>query len=436
MLALLRRCVPESALSMYHFFLARLAAFVYRYPSEQLIVIGVTGTNGKTTVSYLIAKALEASGERVGMTSTALLKIGDREWLNGTKMTMPGRFFLQRMLRDMVRAGCRYAVIETSSQGLVQHRHQGIVYDMAVFTNLTPEHIEAHGGFEAYKAAKGILFSAVAKRGQVKTGVYNVPPTVVLNAGSEHATFYAECAKGARVVWYGVKGKKGLVPEEVQVMERGSDIVVEGAYGHLALPGMYNVENALAALATAQVLGIPVGSALARICAVPFVPGRFEEVSLGQSFRAIIDYAPEPESLRQLYGALALTPRKRLIHVLGSCGGGRDVARRAILGDMAAKEADIVIVTNEDPYDDNPREIIEMVAQGARQAGKQEGKELFLIDDRAEAIEYAVGLAQEGDVVLLTGKGAETWICVADGKKLPWSECTTLEGAIQRKLAS
>lgn len=436
MLALLRCCIPDPILSMYHFFLARLAAFVYRYPSEQLIVIGVTGTNGKTTVSYLIAKALEASGERVGMTSTALLKIGDREWLNGTKMTMPGRFFLQRMLRDMVRAGCRYAVIETSSQGLVQHRHQGIVYDMAAFTNLTPEHIEAHGGFEAYKAAKGILFSAVAKRGQVKTGVYNVPPTVVLNAGSEHATFYAECAKGARVVWYGVKGKKGLVPEEVQVMERGSDIVVEGAYGHLALPGMYNVENALAALATAQVLGIPVGSALARICAVPFVPGRFEEVSLGQSFRAIIDYAPEPESLRQLYGALALTPRKRLIHVLGSCGGGRDVARRAILGDMAAKEADIVIVTNEDPYDDNPREIIEMVAQGARQAGKQEGKELFLIDDRAEAIEYAVGLAQEGDVVLLTGKGAETWICVADGKKLPWSERITLEGAIQRKLAS
>ncbi len=435
MLSLLRRLVPPSMLGAYHFFLARLAAFVYHYPSEELIVIGVTGTNGKTTTAYLLAKALEASGERVGMTSTAVLKIADREWVNPTKMTMPGRFFLQKMLRQMVRAGCRYAVIETSSQGLIQHRHEGIAYDVAVFTNLTPEHIEAHGGFEAYKAAKGILFAHVAKRRESKVGPLKIPPMVVLNADSPHAEFYAEQAKGARLVWYAKSGSRGLVPEEVHVTERGSDLVIDGAYGHVQLPGVYNVENALAALATAQALGVPVGSALARLCQVAYVPGRFEEVILGQSFRAIIDYAPEPEALRQVYGALALTPRARLIHVLGSCGGGRDVARRSVLGSMAAKEADIVIVTNEDPYDDNPRTIIEDVAAGAKAEGKRENIDLFLVDDRAEAIEKAVALAEPNDVVLLTGKGAETWICVANGKKLPWSEREVLEQAITKRLA-
>ncbi len=432
--SLLRRFLPESVFSVYHFFLARLAAFIYRYPSEELIVIGVTGTNGKTTTAYLIAKALEATGEKVGLSSTAVMKVADQEWINTTKMTMPGRFFLQKCLRQMVTAGCSYAVIETSSQGLIQSRHVGISYDIAVFTNLTPEHIEAHGSFEAYQQAKTLLFEHVAKRQPKPMARNAVEPTLILNAESPYAVFYAEAGRGARVLWYGRSPLTDVHPEEEHLTEKGTDVVIEGMYGHLALPGAYNVENALAALTTVKALGLSMGAALGGICAVPFVPGRFEEVLLGQAFRAIVDYAPEPESLRKFYEALRLSPRARLIHVLGSCGGGRDVARRPLLGRMASEEADIVIVTNEDPYDDDPRLIIEQVAQGAKEGGKQEGKNLFLIDDRAEAIAKAVALAEPNDVVLCTGKGAETWICVANGEKLPWNERATLENAIRALL--
>lgn len=433
MLTLLRRIVPLPVLQVYHFVLARLSAFVYRYPSEELIVIGVTGTNGKTTTSYLIAKALEASGHKVGCTTTALLKIGDREWLNPTKMTMPGRFFLQRMLRQMVEAGCRYVVIETSSQGLAQSRHVGISYDVAVFTNLTPEHIEAHGGFEAYKAAKGILFQHVAARHPKFINGAAVPQYAILNADSEHAEFYAQAAKGTKLAWYSRSGVRGLTPDEEHLEAKGTDLVVKGHYGRLSLPGAYNVENTLAALATADALGVPMGKALDAICAVAFVPGRYELVDQGQPFRVIIDYAAEPAALQQLYAALRLSPRGRLIHVLGSCGGGRDVARRPILGNLAGKEADIVIVTNEDPYDDAPRQIIEQVAEGAKAAGKQEGESLLLIDDRAEAIQRAIELAEPNDVVLLTGKGSELWMCVANGKKIPWSERGVAEAALKRR---
>ena len=177
------------------------------------------------------------------------------------------------------------------------------------------------------------------------------------------------------------------------------------------------------------------GKALAAICAVSFVPGRYELVDQGQPFRVIIDYAAEPAAMQQLYAALRLSPRGRLIHVLGSCGGGRDVARRPILGELAGKEADIVIVTNEDPYDDAPRAIIDQVAAGARSAGKIEGQTLFLVDDRAQAIERAIQLAQADDVVLLTGKGSELWMCVANGKKLPWSERAVAEAALKRRTA-
>ena len=436
MLSTLRRHIPLSVFEAYHFFLARLAAFVYRYPSEDLIVIGVTGTNGKTTTSYLIAKALEASGQKVGCTTTAILKIGEKEWLNDTKMTMPGRFFLQRMLRKMVNQGCAYAVIETSSQGLIQSRHIGIAYDVAVFTNLTPEHIEAHGGFEAYKEAKGRLFSYLASLPPKKCRGKRIEKAVVLNADSEFATFYGQKGKPVSIEWYSQQGRKGLIPDECHLTEKGTDLVVDGAYGCLQLPGSYNVDNALAALTVAKHFGVSVGGALANLCAIKFVPGRFERVELGQPFQVIIDYAPEPESLKQMYGALKLSRRARLIHVLGSCGGGRDVARRPILGQMAAHEADVVIVTNEDPYDDDPNTIMEQVARGAREAGKIDGKNLFIIEDRAEAIKRAVSLAESNDTVLMTGKGSELWMCVANGKKLPWSERVAAEQAIRARFAT
>lgn len=433
--------IPEPMLAIYHRLLARVSALVYRNPSQELIVIGVTGTNGKTTASFYLARALEASGFAAGCTTTALMKIGKKEWINKTKMTMPGRFFLQKMMREMVDAGCRYAVIETSSQGLAQGRHLSIAYDVAVFTNLTPEHIEAHGGFENYKKAKHILFEHVGKRHAKRIAGATVPKGAVLNADSGHAEYYAE-AQGIEVKeWYGIDAHRGLYAEDVALDATGSRFVLRDVKDaslrvpvRLNQPGDYNISNALAALAVCRLLGVDLEKAAKQLEGIMTVPGRFERIEAGQPWTAIVDYAPEPESFKQLYRALKAVPRERTIHVLGSCGGGRDVARRPILGQLAAENADIVIVTNEDPYDDHPREIIDQVATGAREAGKIEGENLFLVEDRKDAIVQAMAMARPNDLVVMTGKGCEPWICIADGKKIPWDEAGTAREAIEQAL--
>ncbi len=431
MIGYLRKIIPASWISVYHFVLAKLAAFVYGNPSKKLIVIGVTGTNGKTTTSYYLAKALEAEGAKAGLTTTAILKIGEKEWLNKTKMTMPGRFWLQRMLRDMVKAGCTYAVIETSSQGLIQHRHIGIQYDGAIFTNLTPEHIEAHGGFENYKRAKRILFEHVVAEKPKRIRGKAVKPFFVLNADDEAAEYYAEAAHLADVLWFGVDSERGMQATKLKLGDRGVTFHVENESVCLNQPGEFMVYNALAAIQTAKRLGISVRAASEALSKIQNVPGRVERVEAGQDWTVIVDYGYEPESFKQLYEALAFIPRKKTIHVLGSCGGGRDISRREVLGRLAAERADIVIVTNEDPYDDDPMEIIEQVAEGARKGGKTDGENLFTILDRKEAIFKAMEFAASGDLVVMTGKGCEPWICVANGKKLPWDEVQVAKEAIQ-----
>ena len=433
-MATLKRFIPHAWLKPYHFLLAHLASWYYRHPSKELVVIGVTGTNGKTTTSYFLSKTLEASGHKTGLTSTAILKIGDREWINDTKMTMPGRFFLQRMLRKMVDAGCTYAIIETSSQGLIQFRHIGIAYDIAVFTNLTPEHLEAHGGFENYKRAKKMLFDHLASLPKKVRHGKPIPRAIVVNADDDASGYYAQTPGITDVRWYGVDRARGLQATDLVLEGQTARFMIQDLTVHLRLPGRYNVENALAALATSQVIDIPLTDAIKRLESIERVPGRFERVETGQPWTVIIDYAPEPESLRRLYEVLAKMPKRRLIHVFGSCGGGRDQARQPLLGEMVGRTADIAIVTNEDPYDDPPLEIIHRIAEGARRVGKKEEVNLFLIEDRRRAIQYAMSLAQPDDVVLMTGKGCETWMCVANGKKIPWNEAEVAKEAIRSVL--
>src|SRR3989339_489899 len=186
----LRAIVPESLISAYHYVLARLAAFLYVHPSEKLIVIGVTGTNGKSTTVQFIGRLLESVGERVGWTTTASFKVADHEWVNDRKMTMLGRLQTQKLLRNMVKAGCRYVIIETSSQGIMQSRHIGINYDVIAFTNLTPEHIEAHGGFENYKAAKGKLFDRLHRLPRKKIDGREIEKSIVVNLDDPHAEYF------------------------------------------------------------------------------------------------------------------------------------------------------------------------------------------------------------------------------------------------------
>src|SRR3989338_5529599 len=196
---LIRRCVPESMIRVYHYILARVAAVVYHNPSQKLIVIGVTGTNGKSSTAQFIGSLLEQMGQLVGWTATVGFKIGENEWMNNKKMTMLGRFQTQRLLREMVSAGCRYAIVETSSQGISQSRHIGIAYDVGVFTNLTPEHIEAHGGFEAYKKAKGKLFARMAQLPVKVLNGHEIKKATVVNAMDAYAEYFASF--GAGEVW-------------------------------------------------------------------------------------------------------------------------------------------------------------------------------------------------------------------------------------------
>lgn len=413
--AMIRRFIPESLISMYHWLLARIAAVVYRHPSERLVIIGVTGTNGKSSTVQFIGRILEYVGETVGWTTTVGFKVGTRQWVNDKKMTMLGRFATQRLLRDMVRAGCRYAVIETSSQGILQHRHVGIHYDVAVFTNLTPEHIEAHGGFEAYKAAKGKLFAELV---EARVKVINGQPVKkvsVVNALDPYAAYFLSFGAGEAYLF-------GKNVEDVKITNNGTTFLIEGIKFVFKPIGRFNFENVLAAITTCQALGTPLQKIAEAVAVLEPVPGRLEVIDEARSFTVIVDYAYEPAALGAVYEAIKLFGYKRLIHVTGSAGGGRDVARRAVLGKMSAEHDDVVIVANEDPYDDDPMQIINDVADAAAAEGKRDGVDLFRILDRQEAINKAILLAQPGDLVLITGKGSEPVMAVAHGRKIPWDD--------------
>ena len=379
-----------------------------------------------------MAKILEEAGYKVGATSTALFKIADKEWLNDQKMTMLGRNELQKLLRKMVKAGCRYAVIETSSEGIKQHRHLGLNYDVAVFTNLTPEHLEAHGSFENYKKAKEQLFAKL-KYDQHKTVAgKKINKVIVANTDDAHIGDFIKYAADAKY-GFGIKDKNKdgelkakIEADNIKLSVEGASFDVYETTFNLKLFGEFNVYNSLAAIAVAQSQGITIEICQSALEKIASLPGRMEFINEGQDFKVLVDYAPEPESLRQMYDNISrhnlVSPNHNIIHVLGSCGGGRDKSRQPVLGRLAAANADYVVVTNEDPYDDDPVKIIDAVAMGAEAGGKELNKNLFKILDRREAIKKAMDISQTDDLVILTGKGCEQAIVVGGGRKIPWDE--------------
>lgn len=423
MLHQLKKMVPEPAKAIYHYALARLAEAAYGNPSAKMVVIGVTGTNGKSSTVNFIAQLLTELGETVGYTSTAGFNIAGRDVPNAMKMTMPGRFALQRMLAAMVKEKCTYAIVETSSQGIVQYRHLGINYDMAVFTNLTPEHLEAHGGFENYKHAKGKLFSHLTARPRKVINGKRWQKISVVNAEDEHGRYFASFSADRHIYygWSSLPGE-GYSAREQMADKSGAQLVINNVPCRLSLPAKFERLNALAAIAAVGALGFSLTDVATAAESLQSVAGRFEVIDQGQPFSVVVDYAYEPYALKALFAATRARNPRRIIGVHGSAGGGRDVARRPEIGRLAAQEETITIITNEDPYDEDPQKIIDQVAEGARQAGKRQDIDLFIIPDRAEAIARALSLAKEGDAVLLTGKGSEPVMAVANGQKIPWDD--------------
>ena len=384
MKGLIKKFIPSFLLGWYHFLLVFFGALLYRFPSRKLKVIGVTGTNGKTTVVNLTTEILEKAGYKTASLSSIKFKIADKERPNTLKMTMPGRFKLQRFLRQAVGAGCQYAILEVTSEGIKQYRHKFINFDIAVFTNLTPEHIEAHHGFENYKKAKGKLF-------QTTKGIH------VINIDDKNADYFLKFPADKKYTY-------GLNQGDIN----NKDIQLK-----LRLPGDFNIYNALAATCVGLSQGVNLETCKKILEKVEGIPGRMEEVVF-QPFKVFVDYAFTPDALEKVYQTLKPKNAKMLC-VLGSCGGGRDKWKRPVLGKIAAQYCDKIILTNEDPYDEDPMEIIKQVAEGA------EGKAEKILD-RREAIKKALKFTQTGDVVVITGKGCEPWLCVANGKKIPWDD--------------
>lgn len=415
---------------LYHWLLAFLGAFIFCFPSRKIYVVGVTGTKGKSTTIELIAAILEKAGEKVAVSSS--IRNGE------SAMTMPGRFFLQRFLRRAVGDGCDYALIEVTSQGVAQNRHLFINWQAAIFTNLSPEHIEAHGNFERYREAKVKFFRYVAKKFNnrkiphpnllpFKRGEGSVEGLFLVNKDDANAHYFIEVAAGGEIILY---GKSDLSSK---------------------LVGEFNKYNIGAAVAFARSQGISEDIIAKAVREFSGVSGRMEFVQK-EPFAVVIDYAHTPDSLREVYRALRLTFQcessqdrgscedKKLICVLGCAGGGRDKWKRPEMGKIAAEYCDEIILTNEDSYDEWSEKIIEEINDGIISGLRKTGAscedkkiEVHKILDRQEAIKKAIDLAKEGDMVIITGKGSEKWIHLARGQKIPWSEKQVVIDILNKK---
>jgi UDP-N-acetylmuramoyl-L-alanyl-D-glutamate--2,6-diaminopimelate ligase len=381
----------------YHLLLPYLGALWYGFPSRKLLVIAVTGTKGKTTTTELVNAILEEAGHKTALTNSIRFKIGDSEERNTTRMSMPGRFFMQRFLRRAVDAGCTAAVLEMTSEGARQYRHRAIALDALIFTNLAPEHIESHGSFEAYADAKFSIGKALARSPKR-------PRIMVANFEDPQSSRYLALPVEKRVPF-------SLVATPHESNERGGSFSFDGTDIHVRLPGEFSLRNALAAASLARVLGIPLETIRRALGAVESVPGRAERIEAGQNFTVVVDYAHTPDSLAALYAAYG----GRKICVLGNTGGGRDTWKRPVMGEIADRHCADVILTNEDPYDEDPRAIIEQMASGMK-------RQPAIIMDRREAIREALSRARANDTVLITGKGTDPSMCLEQGRKIPWSD--------------
>jgi len=400
---------------------------LYGFPAKKLHIIGVTGTNGKTTTSFMIHRMLHESGVKVALMTTVANGIGDDIVMQKEHVTTAKASVLQRRLRDFAKAGVEWVVVETSSHSLAQNRVWGLPYEVAVMTNITHEHLDYHGTFENYVEAKRRLFKIANKNG-LRFGV--------VNEQDPSAKKFIDTVANATT--YGIN--TGELKASKLVLAADHSLYTATIEGdtymiRVNIPGEFNVSNSLAAIAVGRKLGLSISQIEKGIEALESVEGRMNVIDEGQAFKVIIDFASTPDAFERLFDSVRPLTKGKLIAVFGSAGR-RDETKRAIQGLIAGKSADVVVVTEEDDRDVDGHEIMAEIAKGAKEAGKKLDKDLFLILNREEAIGFALAQASgPNDVVLLLGKGHEKTIERADGE-YPWNEAEVTRSALQALLAS
>lgn len=400
----LKKIIPsfilKRALPLYHFLWAYFAAAIYGFPSRKLTVIAVTGTKGKSSTTEILAHILRTAGKKVAQTGTIRFMIDTQEIPNLYKMSMPGRFFMQRFLHQANKAHCTHAVLEMTSEGARQFRHKAIALDALVFTNLSPEHIESHGSFGNYRNAKrsiGLALAASTKR----------PRTIVANVEDEESAFYLALPVERQIAVSVAEA------EPVELHTNSATFQFNGVTITSPLTGRFNVVNALCAAHAAAALGVSTTHIAQALSSMPQIKGRVQRVVCGQDFDVVVDYAHTIDSLKALYEAF---PNKRKICVLGNTGGGRDTWKRPGMAKVAEQFCDEIILTDEDPYDEDPQKIVDEM----RVAIVNKPCEIIL--DRRAAIAAALRKASKDSVVLISGKGTDPFIMRAHGSKEPWSD--------------
>jgi len=391
--------------------LAQISAVLFGRPAGRLRTVGVTGTDGKTSLSHLLAHLFTAAGQKAGLISTAECRIGDSLLSDTGRFTTPEAPDVQRMLSEMVVAGCRWAVIEATSHGLALHRVDECEFDIAAVTNLSQDHIDFHGSVEAYMAAKGRLFQMLntsVSKGLEKTAIIN------LDDPSFH---YFQSLTNAKTISYGLSTEADITARLLSETGWASRFLLrlDGQEREVTMrkPGESTVSNGLAAAATAQVAGISFEAITSALESWPGAPGRMELVNEGQPFTVVVDFAHAPDSLKRVLQLLRQRSPGRIICLFG-CIGERDKDRRFRMGLVAAESADYTIVTDDNPYSEDRHAIIAEIAAGLRSGGRREGHDFALIPDRREAIAQALAMAVDGDAVLLAGKGHEREIHLPD----------------------
>lgn len=411
--------------------LAWLAAAWYGHPARKLCVIGVTGTDGKTTTVRLISAILQAAGYPVGWISTVNALIGDTEVDTGLHTTTPDAPDVQNYLAQMVVRGAKYAVIEATSHGLAQHRVTACEFDVAVVTNITHEHLDYHSTFEEYRAAKARLFDSLA----ISYRKPGIPKVAILNADDPSYDFLNGICTVRRYS-YGIERPSDIQAQNIHCSPSGLAFQVLTPEGQFLveslLVGLFNVYNILAAIAIGISQGIPCEAMQRGVLAVSGVTGRMERVDLGQDFTVLIDFAHTPNALEKALRTARTMTQGKVLVVFG-CAGLRDRTKRPLMGEIAGQLADYIFLTAEDPRTEDVHDIIRQIAIGCERAGRRKGVDFWEIPDRNEAISAAIAMAKTGDLVIVTGKGHERSMCFGT-TEYPWSEHEAVEKALRVRL--